>query len=344
MAISRTYRLSEAGGSNDSTIIAPAFSSVGSKGIVVFIKCEHSGTAPTINNPTDTATNTWTALPQVNHSSANISSRMFYAIGPGGAGITTNASHVVTGNYSLSVPWRAMSIWTIAADDSLVLIDSSEGQGNGLTKDAGSMTTTAAYVAFMGASEYTGANHTNGTGWTTDYDGDAYAESRYGASGATFSSDCTADASAEWTAHAAAFQEPAATSQFAAPTSDISVGEWLRSSDNSGTALYTMLDETAYDDNDYAYVNSDSTLEVKFAPVSDPATSSGHKVRYRIKGNGAATITVSLRQGSGTEIASWAHTAASTTTTSYEQTLSSGQADSITDYADLRLRFVTFTP
>jgi hypothetical protein len=132
--------------------------------------------------------------------------------------------------------------------------------------------------------------------------------------------------------------------QIAAPTSDISAGNWVRSSDNAGTGLYTMLDETTYDDNDYVYVNSDSTLEVKFASVSDPAVSTGHKVRYRIKGNGAATITVSLRQGSGTEIASWAHTAASTTTTSYEQTLSSGQADSITDYADLRLRFVTFTP
>jgi hypothetical protein len=136
----------------------------------------------------------------------------------------------------------------------------------------------------------------------------------------------------------------AAAAQLAAPASDISAGNWVRSLDNAGTGLYTMLDEPTYDDNDYVYVNSDSTLEVKFASVSDPATSTGHKVRYRIKGNGAATITVSLRQGTGTEIASWAHTAASTTTTSYEQTLSSGQADSITDYADLRLRFVTFTP
>jgi VanZ family protein len=105
-----------------------------------------------------------------------------------------------------------------------------------------------------------------------------------------------------------------------------------------------MLDETTFSDADYVYVNSDSTMEVKFASVSDPATSSGHKVRYRIKGNGVATITVSLRQGASTEIASWSHTTASTTTTAYEQTLTSGQADSITDYADLRLRFVTFTP
>jgi hypothetical protein len=132
--------------------------------------------------------------------------------------------------------------------------------------------------------------------------------------------------------------------QLAAPTSDISAGNWLRSSDNTGTGLYTMLDEATFSDTDYVYVNSDSTMEVKFASVSDPATSSGHKVRYRIKGNGVATITVSLRQGSGTEIASWAHTTASTSVTAYEQTLSSGQADSITDYADLRLRFVTFTP
>jgi hypothetical protein len=142
-----------------------------------------------------------------------------------------------------------------------------------------------------------------------------------------------------------AVRDAAVTSQFAAPTSDISAGNWLRSSDNTGTGLYTMIDEpTTYSDTDYVYVNSDSTMEVKFASVSDPATSTGHKVRYRIKGNGVATITVSLRQGTDTEIASWSHTTASTTTTSYEQTLTGGQADSITDYADLRLRFVTFTP
>lgn len=130
------------------------------------------------------------------------------------------------------------------------------------------------------------------------------------------------------------------SSQIVAPTSDISAGSWL----STGASMYAVLDESVASDADYIYVSSDSTAEIKFAPAVDPGVHTAHKVKYRIRGNDAATITVSLRQGTSTEIASWAHTSASSSWTSYEQTLSSGEAGNITDYTDLRLRFVTTTP
>jgi hypothetical protein len=101
-----------------------------------------------------------------------------------------------------------------------------------------------------------------------------------------------------------------------------------------------MLDETTADDADLIYtVTSSSECEVQFGSIPDPAVSTDHIVRYRIKGDGTSGVTVALRQGSSTEITSWTHDPAPSSWTTYEQTLTGGQADSITDYADLRLRF-----
>jgi hypothetical protein len=79
---------------------------------------------------------------------------------------------------------------------------------------------------------------------------------------------------------------------------------------------------------------------VSLSDVTDPASSSGHIVRVRSCKAGANVVnslTGYLMQGS-TQICSFAcHVANSTwTTTSY--TLSSAEADAITDYTDLRVR------
>lgn len=125
--------------------------------------------------------------------------------------------------------------------------------------------------------------------------------------------------------------------QFARPSTDVSDGAWLAT---TGSDLYAMLDETAADDADLIYTfTSASECEVKFGSIPDPAVSTDHIVRYRLKGDGTSGITVALRQGSSTEITSWTHDPAPSSWTTYEQTLTGGQADSITDYADLRLRF-----
>jgi hypothetical protein len=122
--------------------------------------------------------------------------------------------------------------------------------------------------------------------------------------------------------------------QSADPASDISDGAWV-ASDSSGN-LYDMLDDVS--DADYIYTMSNSTCEVEIGDLFDPATSEGHVVGYRISGNGSANLTVTLKQGAST-IASWTHTPAPTSPTSYERTLSGAEADAITDYSDLRISF-----
>ena len=124
------------------------------------------------------------------------------------------------------------------------------------------------------------------------------------------------------------------TAQYARPTSDASAGTWTAS---SGSDLYAMLDETTANDADYITTVSASTCEVALGSITDPAVSTGHIVRYRLSAD-AGGITVRLRQGT-TTIATWTHAPAPASLTLYEQTLSSGEANSITDYTALRLQF-----
>lgn len=124
------------------------------------------------------------------------------------------------------------------------------------------------------------------------------------------------------------------TAQFARPISDVSAGTWTAS---SGSDLYAMLDEAAASDADYIVTTGTSTCEVALAGLNDPAVSTGHIVRYRISST-TGGITVRLRQGT-TTIASWTHNPAPTSLTTYSQTLSAGEADSITNYGALKLQF-----
>ena len=131
--------------------------------------------------------------------------------------------------------------------------------------------------------------------------------------------------------------------QTARPSSDISDGSWRNESD-SALNLYASIDETSASDADHIKSGispSSDVCEVALSSVSDPLSSSNHKVRYRYKKNpGTETInlTIALVQGT-TVIASTVLTDISDTFTDGEFTLSSGEADSITNYADLRLRF-----
>lgn len=137
-----------------------------------------------------------------------------------------------------------------------------------------------------------------------------------------------------WSAIAQGLVSFITTAQYARPTSDVSTGTWTAS---SGSDLFAMLDETAASDADYIVTTGASTCEVALGTLSDPASSSGHVVRYRISAD-AGGITVRLRQGT-TTIATWTHATAPTSLTTYAQTLTGGEADSITDYSTLRLQF-----
>lgn len=127
------------------------------------------------------------------------------------------------------------------------------------------------------------------------------------------------------------------TSQYMTVSGTTSNTNWVAS---SGTNLRDMVDETAASDSDYIYTESvGGTVDLPFQYALDPATPNKHVVRYRIKGDGTSGMTVALRQGTSSTIASWTHDPVSTSFTTYEQTLSSSEADSITDYTDLRIRF-----
>jgi hypothetical protein len=133
--------------------------------------------------------------------------------------------------------------------------------------------------------------------------------------------------------------------QKARPDSDVSLGYWTDEGDGT-TDIYQSIDEASPNDADYiksSFKPSNDTSEYGLSNIVDPQVGSGHIVRYRYHKNNAGgnqiNLTVKMMQGS-TEIASWTHPDIGENPATAEKTLTQEQADSITDYADLRLRFI----
>ena len=124
--------------------------------------------------------------------------------------------------------------------------------------------------------------------------------------------------------------------QLLAPISDISAGSWTPS---SGSDLYAMLDESTASDTDYIVSSTASSCEMRVTTAGDPAVSTGHILRYRLLA-GTGSITVLLKQGS-TTIASYGPHTLTGSAQDFAQTLTGGEADSITDYSDLRVVFTS---
>lgn len=145
--------------------------------------------------------------------------------------------------------------------------------------------------------------------------------------------------------------------QFARPSVDTTVDNWAEDDDTTD-ALFGEIDETSFNDADYIKSQLTPTSDVyvcKLSSVADPLSSINHTVRYRYSKNAAGgdqiDLTVQLRQGyvsegtPGTLIATiGTHTNISDTWTAGSYTLSAGEADAITNYADLYLRFVANKP
>src|SRR3990170_379798 len=130
--------------------------------------------------------------------------------------------------------------------------------------------------------------------------------------------------------------------QLARPDGDIT---------NTGNGGFADIDETTPSDSDFWWGDNNQAdeLEVSLSNVTDPVSSSGHTFRYRIAktnagvvdgGGNAVTVTARLMQGT-TQIATDVAQTATGTWTQYAYTLTSGEADAITNYTDLRLEFVT---
>ncbi len=143
--------------------------------------------------------------------------------------------------------------------------------------------------------------------------------------------------------------------QFARPDADLSIVNWT---DSAGDGInYTKINEVVPDDDgNYSEsptedVGSDNDdAEFGLSTVSDPMTSAGHILRYRYRnsgdngGNARIDLVVELKQGN-TVIANWPTPDIRDITYFQEnQTLTAAEADSITDYTDLGVRFnMTFT-
>jgi hypothetical protein len=141
--------------------------------------------------------------------------------------------------------------------------------------------------------------------------------------------------------------------QFGRPSTDTVRDNW-EEDDGTTTNILDQLDEAVLDDADFIRTVVAPTSDVyvtKLTTVEDPLSSVNHTVRIRrskdAAGGATINLTVELRQGytnegaQGTLIATVMNAVAideTWTTTSY--TLSGAEADAITDYSNLYLRFV----
>lgn len=145
--------------------------------------------------------------------------------------------------------------------------------------------------------------------------------------------------------------------QFGRPSTDTTRDNW-EEDDGTTTDIFDQIDEASADDNDFIRTGltpTDDVYVTKLTNVEDPISSSNHIVRYRYRkeatGGDQINLTVQLRQGytnegsPGTLIASASHTDISGSAwTAGTFTLSGAEADNITDYTSLYLRFLADVP
>jgi hypothetical protein len=122
---------------------------------------------------------------------------------------------------------------------------------------------------------------------------------------------------------------------YARPSSDITK-QWTPS---SGTDHFAMIDEVTASDADYISATAaGQTTEVKLAAMTQPQAGTSVAINYRVQGiTGAAGVTVSMVQGT-TVIATDANRTANG---NYVLTVAPATWASVTDWTDIRLRFVS---
>lgn len=133
---------------------------------------------------------------------------------------------------------------------------------------------------------------------------------------------------------------PEITTQTIRPASDITK---TNVTDEAGgtTDLYTHIDETTLNVADYVKFIEGATYETKLTTASTPPSGSGLQVAYVLglgDGATAAQWTTSLYQGA-TLIASWTDDITADAT-EVSHTLTSLEFDEISDWSDLRIRWV----
>ena len=134
--------------------------------------------------------------------------------------------------------------------------------------------------------------------------------------------------------------------QYARPDADRTDGSWLNNASNN-TNLYSYVDETSVNDSDYIesidYSASADAVILDLSSVTDPENAANHTVFYRAKMGegmmgGGPTLTVALFQG-GSQIATKTDSGLTTSFSDDNLNLSTSEANNITDYGDLRIKF-----
>ena len=142
-------------------------------------------------------------------------------------------------------------------------------------------------------------------------------------------------------------------SHFLRPSADVTDGGWTRTPGGTQVDLWAVVDELAADDADYiqsASAPANDPCVLKLSSADDPLSSSQHVVRYRyrkdLSGGSQIDLTVQLRQGYVSEsnlgllIAQQVHSNIPAAITDGEFTLTAAEADAISNYTNLFLRFV----
>jgi hypothetical protein len=134
--------------------------------------------------------------------------------------------------------------------------------------------------------------------------------------------------------------------QFARPSVDVTLNAWTTQS-GATTNLWSAIDEVDASETDYvsqASPGSNNNLyEVRLAAVTTPLIKRYHAVRYRYRKSQALgnvrNLTVGLYQGTTLIAANAVHNDITVAWTEGAFLLTVAQANAITDYTNLRLRF-----
>ena len=134
--------------------------------------------------------------------------------------------------------------------------------------------------------------------------------------------------------------------QYARPDADRTDGSWLNSSSNNAN-LYSYIAEPSVDDSDYIQSIDSSasadTVILDLSSVTDPENAANHTVFYRASVaagmmGGTPDLTVALFQGAS-QIATKTDSGVTTSFSDDNLNLSTSEANAITDYGDLRIKF-----
>jgi hypothetical protein len=131
------------------------------------------------------------------------------------------------------------------------------------------------------------------------------------------------------------------TFQYLRPSADTSLGSWTDEADGV-TNIYTHIDETSPSDADYVQSPNNPSANIykfKISTGSDPTVHTNHIISYRYrKPDSTGTVNLKVRLVEGTTTRKeWTHNDIGTTWTTQEQTLTEGEAATITDYSNLYL-------